>query len=77
MFYIEKTHPGWFDHESKTPQQRLHKQILCSKLNEKRLRPVKRPKTSWLTNIQNLGVIISDFFPAKHSLGWQIVKCAA
>ena len=53
LFRIERSRLRWFGHASRKPQERLPKQTLYAKVNEKR--PSGRLQTRWLDSIKNLG----------------------
>ena len=50
---IEISQLIWFGHVSRMPQERLPKQTLLAKANERR--PVGRPRTRWTDYIEDLG----------------------
>ena len=53
LLRIERSQLRWFGHVSRTPQERLPKQALLAKANERK--PVGRPRTKWTDYIEDLG----------------------
>ena len=53
LLRIERSQLRWFGHVSRMPQERLLKQALHAKANERR--PVGRPRTRWTDYIKDLG----------------------
>ena len=53
LLRIERSQLRWFGHVSRMPRERLPKQALLAKANERR--PVGRPRARWTDYIENLG----------------------
>ena len=53
LLRLERSQLRWFGHVSRMPQERLPKQALLAKGNQRR--PVGRPKTRWTDCIEDLG----------------------
>ena len=63
LLRIKRSQLRWFGHVSRTPQERLPKQVLLSKAN--RRRPVGRPRTGWTNYIEDLGRNCLELRPSK------------
>ena len=53
LLRIERSQLRWFGHESRMPQEKLPKQALLAKANERR--PVGRSRTRWTNYIEDFG----------------------
>ena len=63
LLRIERSQPRWFGHVSRVPQERLPKQTLLAKANERR--PVGWPKTRWTNYIEDFGWNRLGLYPSK------------